>query len=124
MMCANRAKELWQNLDETPQERCSTCRRVYLDHNGDCSYCADREGTDLGYALKVAHDNAVLSTAIEELLDGELPLVVNPKSYSTQSVDGDTVSNPAIKVIGAGVPTGTSPKKFIDQWWAANGHLV
>jgi hypothetical protein len=124
VMCANRAKELWTNLDETPQERCSTCQRVYLNAHGGCSYCDDREATDLGYALKIMEERGRELDEIKERFDDELPFIVNPATYAAYSLDGDTVSNPAIKVIGAGVPAGTSPKRFIDQWWAANGHLV
>lgn len=125
VMCANRAKELWPNgLTEVSQERCSTCRRVYLDADGGCRYCDDRERNEVGYGLRVFEAERREAEWANEAFDGELPYIYNLAETDPRLLDGDTVSNPALVVIGGGVPAGMTKKKFVDTWWAQNGHLV
>lgn len=125
VMCANRAKELWPNgLDETPQEWCLTCNRVYLDASGGCRYCDDPEQTDVGFGLRATEDLRKEAEWVAEAFDGELPHIYNLAESDPYSVDGDQVENPAIKVIGGGVPAGANPRTFVADWWAQNAHLV
>ena len=126
VMCGKRAEELWPGAsDEAPQPMCSTCSRAYLDADGTCRYCGDREQNEVGYGLKLMQARQREAEFIEDWYAGELTHLFNPGEVPTTSIEGDTVSNPSLKVIGAGViPPGTNPQKFIQSWLRDNAHLL
>lgn len=125
VMCRNRAAELYPNLiEESSQDWCPTCRKTYLDASGGCAYCDDREQTDVGYGLKVMASRHAESEWVDEAYGGELPHIYSLAEHDPYGLDGDTVANPALKVIGAGVPAGTNPQKFIADWLRQNAHLL
>ena len=125
-MCKTRALELWPDgVDETPQQMCSTCSKVYLNADGSCRYCGDREQNEVGYGLRAMEARAREAELVEDWYAGELTHLFNPGDTPATSLEGDTVSNPALKVIGDGVvPPGTNPQKFIQSWLRDNAHLL
>lgn len=125
VMCANRAKELFGSArhDEV-QERCSTCQRAYLNADSSCLYCSDRSQSEVGYGLKEMEALQKEAQRVQDWTEGELTYIYDLGEHSPYSLEGDTVANPALKVIGAGVPDGMSTKKFIEQWMRDNAHRL
>lgn len=123
-MCETRAKELWSIQQSAPQERCRVCRRAYLSADGTCRYCTDREHQDWAFALADMERKREEMAQVRVWTGEHLDFVIDPHRHDLLSVEGEHVANPELKTIGAGVPKGTRPQKFIDQWWAENAHLV
>lgn len=124
-MCRTRAEELWTIQQDAPQQRCPDCLKNYLSADGSCRYCSDREGLDWAYALRMQQHKGDEMQRVHDTLEPSLGFVIDPQKYDTRSVAGDQVANPALKTIGGGVtPPGMRPQRFIDKWWADNGHLV
>jgi hypothetical protein len=123
-MCRVRAQELWTIQQEVPQTRCAECRKNFVRADGTCPSCTDREKLDWAYALRVGHDKAEVRDEVNQWHGGGLDLVVDPLRYDIDSTLGDRPANPALKVLGEGVPRGASRDAFIRKWWAENGHLV
>lgn len=123
-MCRTRAEQLWKVQQEAPQERCSECRKNYLRADGKCPYCSDREHLDWSVGIRAEQDAADLMQMVQDRRGDGMGLLVRAKTDNPSSVEGEYVSNPSLKTIGAGVPAGRRPEGFIRDWWAENAHLV
>jgi hypothetical protein len=123
-MCLVRAEELWSHQQDVPQQRCPECRKNFLCADGTCPSCSDRARLDWAYALRLASAEADLREDFDSFTGEPLGTVVNPERYDILSTEGDTVANPGLKTIGAGVPRGLNPETYIKKWWAENAHLV
>lgn len=123
-MCRTRAEELWSIQQSAPQERCPECRRSFLSADGTCKYCTDRMHLDWAYALADMERKRAELRQTKAWTGEDLDFIVDPQYHDPTSVNNEHPANPALKTIGAGVPNGMRPQKFIDKWWADNAHLV